>query len=139
FDGLPEKLAYLLNYVWIYLGHGAAFPDKGACVNPIAANLEEAAEWMVALYDDEALELGNIDAFLEGLQVRFGYPTEAHRVEAEILAGKLRGWPERLLVYQVRDGLSREVYQNCLPRGIPDDLHAWYQLATTVEVDLMEY
>ncbi|KAK9399600.1 Retrotransposon-derived protein PEG10 [Crotalus adamanteus] len=121
FDRWAEKLTYFLNQVWIYLErHRVAYLDKGACVNTITAYLEgEVAEWMVALHDEEALELGNINAFLEGLWVRIGDPTQAHQMEAKIysirqgnqsmaeyiwefcrLAGKLRGWPERLLVYQ---------------------------------------
>ncbi|KAK9403771.1 RGAG4: Retrotransposon gag domain-containing protein 4 [Crotalus adamanteus] len=54
FDGWPEKLAYLLNQVWNYLEwYGATFPDKGANVNAITANLEEeAAEWVMAFHDE---------------------------------------------------------------------------------------
>lgn len=36
-------------------------------MNAITANLEKAIEWVVALHDERALELGDVDAFLEGL------------------------------------------------------------------------
>lgn len=58
------------------------FPDEGACVNTITANLEgEVAEWMVVLHNKGAPELGNISTFVEGLGARFGDPTQARWVE----------------------------------------------------------
>lgn len=51
----------------------------------ITSNLGgETAECMVALHDEGALELGNVDTFLEEVQSRFGNPTQAHRMESEI-------------------------------------------------------
>ncbi|KAK9403785.1 Cbp53E: Calbindin-32 [Crotalus adamanteus] len=58
------------------------FPDEGACVNTIAANLEgEVAEWMTVLHNKGAPELGNISTFIEELRARFGDPTQACWVE----------------------------------------------------------
>lgn len=45
----------------------------------------------------------------------------------------------QLLVYNFRDGLNQELYHTCLPRGIPDWIRDWYQLATVVELNIMEY
>lgn len=54
------------------------------------------------------------------------------------LVAHLRGWPEPLLVYQFQDNLNQELYHICLPRGVPNNLLVWYQLATNVELDLMD-
>lgn len=79
FDGWTKKLAYFLNQVWNYLDlYGADFHDEGAIANAITMNLEKEAEWVVALHNEGDLELGDVDAFLEGLQARFGDPTQAH-------------------------------------------------------------
>lgn len=157
FDGQAEKLAYFLSQARIYLGrYGAAFPDDEARVSAIAESLDgEAAEWMMALHDVGAPELGGVEAFLEGLRERFEDPILTRRAELAMyslrqgsrsvaeyigqfrrIAQRLRGWPEQLLVCQFRDGLSREMYQGCLFRGFPDSLPAWYRLASTLELEL---
>lgn len=62
-------------------------------MNVIAVNLEgEAAEWTVVPYDEGALDLENIDAFLEGLRARFRDPTQAHRVESDICSIRQGPW-----------------------------------------------
>lgn len=53
--------------------------------------------------------------------------------------GKLRHWPDQLLVYHFRVGLNQELYHTCLPRGIPDWIRVWYQLATIMELNIKEY
>lgn len=71
------------------------------------------------LHNEGAPELGNINAFLEGLRARLWDPTQARWAESKIysikqgnrsmdeyiqefcsLAGKVRVWPKHLLVYQ---------------------------------------
>ncbi|KAG8137345.1 hypothetical protein E2320_004592 [Naja naja] len=39
---------------------------------------------------------------------------------------------------ELANELNKESDQNCLSQGIPDNLVAWYQLVTTVELDLLE-
>lgn len=49
----------------------------------------------------------------------------------------MREWLELLLVYQLWDGLNWELYHNCLPWEVPNNLRACYQMATNMELDLM--
>lgn len=82
--------------------------------NAVAANLEgEAAEWVTSLHDEDALELGNINVFLEELRARFEDESQAQQAEVSIhnlkqrgqlakeyvwefqkVAGSIRQWPE---------------------------------------------
>lgn len=54
------------------------------------------------------------------------------------LVSHLGNWPECLLVHHLREGLNKELYQNCLSRRVLCNLRAWYHVATEVEIDLME-
>lgn len=108
---------FFLNQVWAHLDHyGPMYADNMACVDAIVANLEgEAAEWVMGLHDEGAPELGDPNAFLGELRVCFGDNMQAWNAEFEIhtirqgsrlvteyiqeLAGRLRHWPEQLLVH----------------------------------------
>lgn len=96
-------------------------------------NLEgEAAEWVTQLHDEGAPELNNIDDFLQELRTRFEDMAQGHEAEEQIkakkkmvkqrgrpakeyvgefqrLTGKLRHWPERLLVHYFKGGLDQEI------------------------------
>lgn len=93
----------------------------------------------MALHNEEAPELGDPNTFLRMLRARFRDDTQVRQAEFEIhtikqgsrpvieyihefwrLAGKLRHWLERLLVYYFQDGLNRELYHMCLPQEIPE-------------------
>lgn len=79
FDGDPEKLAFFLNQVWCHLDHYAlAYPMEVVVMNMVATNLEgEATVWVTRLHDQDVLELGNIDSFLEELRARFKNKSQA--------------------------------------------------------------
>lgn len=125
----------------------------------IMENLEgEVAEWVTALHDEGAPELGDPDMFLGELRTCFGNIMQTRRAENDVhnvkqggpsvaeyirefqkIAGRLRHWSEQLLTHYFRDGLNQELFYMCLPRGIPNQLHDWYQLVTKMELDLREY
>lgn len=55
------------------------------CWPTTATNLEwEAKEWVIRLHDEDALELGNIDAFLQELRPRLKDESQAIQVGVEI-------------------------------------------------------
>ncbi|KAG8147387.1 hypothetical protein E2320_014149 [Naja naja] len=54
------------------------------------------------------------------------------------LAGKLQGWPEWLLVHHFKTGLDRTLQQDCVYRGLPPHMAAWFQAATELEVELKD-
>lgn len=81
-------------------------------------------------------ELANVGLFLEALRRPFedssrmqvaegelmalkqwGRPARDYVKEFCTLAGRLRAWPERLLVHQFRSGLDRELRQASVYRG----------------------
>lgn len=106
-------------------------------MNAVAANLDvEATEWVASLHDEDSPELGNAEVFLEELWARFQDETRAQWAEVEIrglkqrdwsvkeyvrefrrVAGKLRYWPERLLVYHFKKGFDKELRWVCIYRG----------------------
>lgn len=55
------------------------------------------------------------------------------------LSDKLRGRLERLMVHQFKTGLDRMVRQDCVYRGLPPRLGAWYQASTKLEVELRDF
>lgn len=54
------------------------------------------------------------------------------------VAGKLRVWPERLLVHQFKVGLDCTLYQACAYRGLPYQLSNWYQAVVELDAELRE-
>ncbi|XP_039176537.1 uncharacterized protein LOC120297685 [Crotalus tigris] len=127
FDGDPDKLAMFLGHVLNHLDRFAAhYTSQWAIVVAVTANLQgEAATWAADLFGDHASELADIGSFLEALRIQFEDPTRVQRAEAEIVhlkqggrpvrefirefqrvAGRLRSWPEKLLVHHFRHGLD---------------------------------
>lgn len=54
-------------------------------MNVISVNLEgEAAEWLVSPYDEAALELYDVDAFMQELRNRFEDPAEARKANTRV-------------------------------------------------------
>lgn len=106
-------------------------------VMAMAAVMEgEAADWVADLYSDHAGELGDMGLFLAALQERFENSTRVQWAEGELLvaqqhgrpvteyirefrrlSGKLRGWPERLVVHHFKTCLDRALRQACVPRS----------------------
>lgn len=65
--------------------YALAYLSDVVMVNTMAANLErEAKEWVTRLHDEDALELGNIDTFLEELKPRLNDESQAIQAEVEI-------------------------------------------------------
>lgn len=107
----------------------------------VAVDMEgEASEWVSDLYSDHAAELGDMGLFLSTLQKRFEDNTRAQQAEGDLLkvkqrgrpilkyikefrwlVGKVRGWPERLVVYHLKVGLiglcGKPVYAKDWPPG----------------------
>ncbi|KAK9391826.1 hypothetical protein NXF25_017413 [Crotalus adamanteus] len=124
----------------------------------VTASLQgEAASWAADLFGEHATELADVGAFLEALRLRFEDSTRTQRAEAEIVtlrqggrpvrefikdfqrvAGRLRSWPEKLLVHHFRHGLDVELRQACLVRGVPSRLSDWYKAVTELYAGLQE-
>lgn len=113
----------------------------------IAGLQGEAAEWVADLYTDHARELADTGPFLETLQSRFEDVSQVWWAEGELLAlkqqgcstakyihefqrvaGRLRSWPERLLVHQFWAGLDQDLHQACVFQGIPSQLQDWFRV-----------
>lgn len=65
-----------------------------------------------------------------------GRPVVEYIREFRRLAGKVRGWPEKLLVHQFKTGLDRTLRQACVTRGLPPCLVAWAQATTEIDAEL---
>lgn len=103
-----------------------------------------AAQWMVNLHNDNALELRNLNHFMPILCKWFEYPLanrksrdhiktilQGRRGVAEYtqefceLACRLTSWPQDILINCFKDGLSDEIYNTCVSRVSP--LHGWWR------------
>lgn len=122
------------------------YSDNAAWVHAVTSNLEGSASgWLVSLRDEGTPELTDLDAFMQALREQLEDPKAASHKEVHIhilkqdkwlvleyfqdchnLASHLRDWPEHMLVYQFQENLNKELYHNCLPRGVPSNLWAWY-------------
>ncbi|ETE70850.1 hypothetical protein L345_03337, partial [Ophiophagus hannah] len=83
------------------------------------------------LHNKGASWLGNPDAFLDELQARFGDNTQIRQAESEICTIKQGN---RLVTEYIHEFwiLARKL-------RISDDIYTWYQPATNMELDLIEY
>ncbi|KAG8139841.1 hypothetical protein E2320_002610 [Naja naja] len=106
-------------------------------IRAVTANLEgEVAELVTQLHDEDAPEMGNIDTFLHELRNRLEDDSQALQAEAEIrdlkqssrptkeyiqqfcrVAGMLRQWQERLLVYFFKESLDHELLNAWFSKG----------------------
>lgn len=156
FDGSPGWVALFLGQVIDHLDKfGHLYSSQWAMVMAMVTVMEgKAAERVTDLYSDHAAELGDVVLFLSALQERFEDNTRVQQVEGELLAawqrgrpvaeyirefrqlaGKVRGWPERLLVHQFKAGLDRQLHQACVTWGLPPRLAAWVQAATEIDME----
>ncbi|KAK9408148.1 RTL1: Retrotransposon-like 1 [Crotalus adamanteus] len=117
----------------------------------------EAAAWAADLYSDQARELADIGLFLDALKTRFEDPTRLQQAEAQLLglrqrgrpvhdyirefqkvAGRLRSWPDRLLIHHIRAGLDTDIRRACVVRGIVGRLSDWFKAAVELDVGLRD-
>lgn len=77
---------FFLNQVWAHLDcHALIYPNDPAIVHVVTSNLEgEASQWVIQLHNEDAPELGNIDAFLQELRIRFKDDSQNLQAEVEI-------------------------------------------------------
>lgn len=157
FDSSPDRVALFLGQVIDHLDRfGHLYTSEWAMVLAVAAVMEgKVAEWVANLYSDHAGEVRDVGLFLAALQEHFEDSTQVQQAEGEPLttkqrgrplveyirefrrlAGKVRGWPERLLVHQFKTGLDRVLRQACVTRGLPPRLVAWIQAATEIDAEL---
>ncbi|XP_039197260.1 malonyl-CoA-acyl carrier protein transacylase, mitochondrial isoform X2 [Crotalus tigris] len=149
-------LSHVISHLDRYAQH---YPSQWAMVMAVSAGLQgEAAAWAADLYSDHARELANTGLFLDALRAHFEDITRAQHAEAELLAlrqhgrratdyvrefrrvaGRLRSWPERLLVHQFRAGLDRELHQACVLRGVPSRLQDWFRVVIDLDTGLQEF
>lgn len=159
FDGNPDRLALFLSQAISHLDQYAQFyPSQWAMIVAVTAVLEgEAAEWVADLHSEHAWEMADAGLFLEALRAHFEDMSRAHRAgellllkqrgrpaldyirEFRWVAGRLRGWPERLLVHQFRGGLDRDLRQACVYPGISHRLQGWYQAVIDLDTGLREF
>lgn len=150
FDRSLEKLSFFL---WSHLGRYAlTYSDKVTIVNAVTDNLKgEAAEWVTGLHDQNweismtswwnsgpglkmRSKMKAASEIRQGSQPMAEYIWEFWRV-----AGKLRHWPEWLLVYHFKNDLNSELFHACLSWGIPYQIHDRYRMATVIDLDMREY
>ena len=112
----------------------------------------DAADWYVGLFDYEAPELLNYDAFIAALHNQFEDPlvgTMAHEQlqhlrqgektvsgypdEFRHLAARVPEWTEVNRVHAFRDGLRRDLLLQCLGQAHPATLMGWIRLTQTLE------
>lgn len=113
---------------------------------------------MAGLHSDHTRELADLGLFLEALRIHFedeasiqvaegdlvslrkwGRPAWEYVQEFRKIAGRLRGWPDRLLVHQFHMGLDWELRQACVYRGLRSDISDWYKVAVGLDVGLREF
>ncbi|KAM3835807.1 uncharacterized protein M6D78_010313 [Vipera latastei] len=159
YDGHPDRLAMFLGQVINHMDqYGPAYTSQWAMVVAVTACLQgEAAAWAADLYGDHARELGDLGLFLEALRARFEDISRVLRAEAEVLdlrqqgrpavryvgefrkvAGRLRSWPERLLVHHFKAGLDSALRRACVVRGVPARLQDWFRVAIELDIGLQD-
>ncbi|KAG8139418.1 hypothetical protein E2320_002181 [Naja naja] len=158
FDGNPDHIALFLSQAISHLDQYIQFyPSQWAMVVVVMVALESgAAEWVACT--ESTPGVGECRSFLEGTvslvrgwdpcttggrellllkqrgQSAVEYVPDFHRV-----VGKLRAWPERLLVHQFRVGLDRELCQSCVYQGISHQLQNWFQAVIDLDAGLQEF
>ncbi|KAK9398714.1 Retrotransposon-derived protein PEG10 [Crotalus adamanteus] len=78
------------------------------------------------------------EAQLVGLRQR-GRPAKEYIREFQKLAGRLRSWPDRLMVHHFRNGLDNEIRRACIVRGIGGRLSDWFKAAMELDIGLREH
>ncbi|XP_039189868.1 uncharacterized protein LOC120303953 [Crotalus tigris] len=73
-----------------------------------------------------------------GLRQR-GRPIREYVREFQRVAGRLRAWPERLLVYHFCNGLDKDLRQACIVRGVPCRFQDWFRVVTELHAGLQEF
>ncbi|KAK9397281.1 hypothetical protein NXF25_020642 [Crotalus adamanteus] len=125
----------------------------------VTASLQgEAAAWAADLYSDQARELADVGLFLDALKTRFEDPTRQLRAKAQLVglqqkgrpvqeyirefqkvAGRLRSWPDSLLIHHFRTGLDTTIRQACIVRGVVGRLADWYRAVVELDVGLRDH
>lgn len=121
FDGSSNRVALFLSQVISHFDlYGRFYPSQWSMVVAVTTVLTgEMVDWVANLHREHARELTNVGMFLEGLRGRFEDETRTQAAEGEIVsikqrgrsakeyvkefkkfAGRLRAWPERLLIHQ---------------------------------------
>ncbi|XP_039196943.1 uncharacterized protein LOC120306935 isoform X2 [Crotalus tigris] len=159
FDGDPDRLAVFLSHVLNHLDrYTTLYSSNWARVVAVTASLQgEAAAWAADLYSDQARELADVGLFLDALKTRFEDPTRLQRAEAQLVnlrqrgrpvqeyirefqkvAGKLRSWPDSLLIHHFRNGLDTNIRQACIIRGVVGRLADWFRAAVELDIGLRD-
>ncbi|XP_039191766.1 UDP-GlcNAc:betaGal beta-1,3-N-acetylglucosaminyltransferase-like protein 1 isoform X1 [Crotalus tigris] len=160
FDGDPDRLAVFLSHVLNHLDrYSTLYSSNWSMVVAVTSSLQgEAAAWAADLYSDQARELADVGLFLDALRIRFEDPTRLQWAEAQLvglrqrgrpakdyirefqkLAGRLRSWPDRLLVHHFCNGLDNEIRRACIVRGIGGRLSDWFKAAMELDIGLREH
>ncbi|XP_039196604.1 uncharacterized protein LOC120306793 [Crotalus tigris] len=159
FDGDPDRLAVFLSHVLNHLDrYTTLYSSNWAMVVAVTASLQgEAAAWAADLYSDQARELADVGLFLDALKTRFEDPIRLLRAEAQLVglrqggrpvqdyirefqkvAGRLRSWPDSLLIHHFRTGLDTTIRQACIVRGVAGRLTDWSRAAVELDVGLRD-
>ncbi|XP_062829756.1 retrotransposon-derived protein PEG10 isoform X4 [Anolis carolinensis] len=155
FDGDPEKLPIFLFRVATFMTKWAdTFANEMDKVQYVVDHLEgAAAEWFMALYDTNAPELNNLDAFMLALKSRFEDRLRKVRARAKLmnlkqgscsvqeyalefrrLASLLPEWNEAFRIHVFKEGLRPDLLEWVLARDMPDTLMGWVDLASKGEM-----
>lgn len=160
FDGDSGKVALFLSQVISHMDlYSPVYPSQWSMVIAVTGVLtREVATWVADLHSDHARELTDLGLFLEALRARFeddtqvqiakgellvlrqrGRPAKEYEKDFQALAGKLRTWPEKLLVHWFHTGLDKDLQQACVYRGLAPHLCEWYKAAVDLDIGLREF
>ncbi|KAK9395748.1 hypothetical protein NXF25_019109 [Crotalus adamanteus] len=70
---------------------------------------------------------------------QWGRPAREYVRDFQRVAGRLRSWPECLLVHHFRAGLDKDLRWVCVVRGIPCRLPEWFRVVTELDAGLQEF
>lgn len=159
FNGDRKQLCPLLIRVHNFMTtYADVLPNDEAKVYCVVRVLYgEAADWAVTLYEEQAEELRDFEAFMAALRQRFKDPLAdrkdmiklqtikqgrrkvfAYVQEFRSLHDRLRRKEEEMLIEYFQQGLDPDVLFVCLRRGSAKTLQEWYVLAQNVDFDLAE-
>ncbi|KAK9406808.1 hypothetical protein NXF25_005582 [Crotalus adamanteus] len=86
---------------------------------------------------EDSTRLQRVEAQLVGLR-QGGRPVQDYIRDFQKVAGRLRSWPDHLLVHHFRTGLDIDLRRACVVRGIVGRLSEWFKAAVELDVGLRE-
>ncbi|KAK9411889.1 hypothetical protein NXF25_003064 [Crotalus adamanteus] len=87
---------------------------------------------------EDPTRLQRAEAQLVGLRQR-GRPVQEYIREFQKVAGRLRSWPDCLLIHHFRAGLDTDIRRACVVRGVVGRLVDWVKAAVELDLGLRDH